>query len=93
LLLEKQDVLRVLEKRLNEYDDVDRAKANRRILKPDQIKPREELLGEIEKAFNSYGAWTSPSHCPGSEGQMLLWSLGLITRLNVQPPSSSLRSS
>jgi hypothetical protein len=56
LLLEKQDVLRVLEKRLNEYDGVDRAKANRRILKPDQIKPREELLGEIEKAFNSYGA-------------------------------------
>jgi hypothetical protein len=93
LLLEKQDVLRVLEKRLNEYDNNDRAKANRRILKPHQIKPREELLGEIEKAFNSYGAWNSPSRCPGSEGQMLLWSLELITRFNVQPLSSSLRSS
>jgi inactivated superfamily I helicase len=93
LLLEKQDVLRVLEKRLNEYDDGDRAKANRRILKPHQIKPREELLEEIEKAFNSYGAWNSPSHCPRSEGKMLLWSLGLITRFHVQPPSSSLRSS
>lgn len=61
LLLEKQDVLRVLEKRLNEYDDDDRAKSTRRTLKPHQIKPREELLGEIETAFNSYGKWNSSS--------------------------------
>jgi hypothetical protein len=93
LLLEKQDVLRVLEKRLNEYDVDDKAKSNRRILKPHQIKPREELLGEIETAFNSYGEWSSPSHCPELEGEMLFWSLGLMTRFNVQPPFSSLRSS
>ena len=64
LLLEKQDVLRVLEKRLNDYDDDDRANSTRRTLQPHQIKPREELLGEIETAFNSYGKRISPCEYP-----------------------------
>lgn len=53
----------MLEKRLNEYDDDDRAKSTRRTLKPHQIKPREELLGEIEIAFNSYGKWDGQAFC------------------------------
>lgn len=55
LLLEKQDGLRVLEQRLDKYDDDDRALSNTRDLEPDERGPREELLREIEQAFNSYG--------------------------------------
>lgn len=55
LLLEKQDVLRVLENRLNEYDDDHIAHSNTRSLRSDRLKPREELLREVEQAFNSYG--------------------------------------
>lgn len=58
LLLEKQDVLRVLEKELNDYDEEDRAQSDTR--KSDiQPNPREELLGKIEHAFNSYGKMCS----------------------------------
>lgn len=55
LLLEKQDALQVLEKKLDQYDDGDRANNSTRDLPPDEVRPREELLSEIEKAFNSYG--------------------------------------
>lgn len=55
LLLEKQDALRVLENKLNQYDDDDRANNATRDLPPEEVRPREELLGEIERAFNSYG--------------------------------------
>jgi len=55
LLLEKQDVLRVLEQRLDEFDRANIADSYTRTLKPDEIAPREALLKEIEHAFHSYG--------------------------------------
>ena len=57
LLLEKQDVLRVLEDRLNKYDEEDRAESNTRELglEPGEPNLREALLAEIETAFNAYG--------------------------------------
>ena len=57
LLLEKQDVLRVLEDRLNKYDEEDRAESNTRDLdlEPGEPNLREALLAEIETAFNAYG--------------------------------------
>ncbi|KAM0717842.1 hypothetical protein Q7P37_006174 [Cladosporium fusiforme] len=60
LLLEKQDALRVLEDRLNEFDLKDKAKSNTR---KSNVQPslREELLKEIEQAFNSYATLLSSS--------------------------------
>lgn len=55
LLLEKQDVLRVLEHRLDKYDQENIATSYTRTLRPDEIMPRQALLEEIEQAFNSYG--------------------------------------
>jgi len=55
LLLEKQDVLRVLEQRLDEFDRANISNSYTRTLKPDEIAPRTALLTEIEHAFNSYG--------------------------------------
>lgn len=54
LLLEKQDALRVLENRLNDFDRKDRAKSNTRESDV-HPNPRGQLLEEIERAFNSYG--------------------------------------
>jgi hypothetical protein len=55
LLLDKQDVLRVLEQRLDEFDLVNITTSHTRALSPDEIAPRQALLEEIEQAFNSYG--------------------------------------
>lgn len=57
LLLEKQDALRVLEKRLDDFDDGDRAESNTREsdFGPGDRSPRQKLLDEIEQEFNSYG--------------------------------------
>ena len=57
LLLEKQDVLRVLEDRLNKFDETDKAESNTRnvTLEPGETNLREALLAEIEVAFNAYG--------------------------------------
>lgn len=54
LLLEKQDALRVLENKLNRFDEDDMAESNNRYsdIHP---SPREQLLAKIEEAFNSYG--------------------------------------
>jgi len=55
LLLEKQDILRVLEKRLDQYDRDNVMTSYTRTLSADQLMPRQALLEEIERAFNSYG--------------------------------------
>jgi hypothetical protein len=55
LLLEKQDVLRVLEQRLDKYDQEHIATSYTRNLSADELIPRQALLEEIEHAFNSYG--------------------------------------
>lgn len=55
LLLEKQDVLRVLECKLDEYDRQNISNSVTRTLLADELATRGELLEQIEKAFNSYG--------------------------------------
>lgn len=55
LLLEKQDVLRVLEHRLDQYDQENIETSYTRTLRKDEIMPRQALLEEIERTFNSYG--------------------------------------
>jgi hypothetical protein len=55
LLLEKQDVLRVLERRLDQYDREHVTTSFTRDLGADDLIPRQALLEEIEHAFNSYG--------------------------------------
>lgn len=55
LLLEKQDVLRVLEQRLDQYDREHVTTSYTRTLSADELMPRQSLLEEIENAFNSYG--------------------------------------
>ena len=55
LLLEKQDILRVLEQRLEEYDGDHITSSVTRNLNDEQLLPRQALLEEIEKAFYSYG--------------------------------------
>lgn len=54
LLLEKQDSLRELENKLNDFDEEDRATSNTR-QSDVHPSPRDQLLEEIERAFNSYG--------------------------------------
>ncbi|GAB7325601.1 hypothetical protein MBLNU13_g09592t1 [Cladosporium sp. NU13] len=54
LLLEKQDVLRVLEQRLDQYDREHATTSYTRTLSADELMPRQSLLEEIENAFNSY---------------------------------------
>lgn len=61
LLLDKQDQLRLLEERLDRYDDADPLKGTRKGLTPEQYAPRAKLLGEIEAVFTSYGACNSSS--------------------------------
>lgn len=56
LLLDKQDQLRLLEERLDRYDESDPMKAVRKGLTPEQYAQRAKLLGEIEAVFTSYGA-------------------------------------
>jgi hypothetical protein len=55
LLLEKQDILRVLEHRLDQYDQGHVTTSYTRTLSADKLMPRQALLEEIEHAFNSYG--------------------------------------
>lgn len=55
LLLDKQDQLRLLECRLDEYDRANRLTATTRDLSADDIGPRQALLTKIEDMFNSYG--------------------------------------
>lgn len=55
LLLEKQDVLRVLEQRLEAYDNDHVNSSFTRDLSADELMPRQALLEEIEHAFNAYG--------------------------------------
>lgn len=57
LLLDKQDQLRLLEERLDRYDDADPLKATRKGLTTEQYASRAKLLGEIETVFTSYGAY------------------------------------
>jgi hypothetical protein len=53
--LEKQDVLRVLERRLDQYGQEHITTSFTRDLSADDLMPRQPLLEEIEHAFNSYG--------------------------------------
>jgi hypothetical protein len=59
LLLEKQDELRVLEKKLDKYDsDVEKIRAANlmtRDLRPEDAIPRKELMDRLEKKFCDYG--------------------------------------
>lgn len=55
LLLEKQDDLRILEQRLEDYDRADISTSYTRALAEDVLLPRQTLLAEIELAFNAYG--------------------------------------
>ncbi|KAL1585295.1 hypothetical protein WHR41_05920 [Cladosporium halotolerans] len=67
LLLEKQDVLRVLECKLDEYDRQNISNSVTRTLLPDELATRGELLEQIEKAFNSYATvLTSAQHLEAS---------------------------
>lgn len=62
ILLDKQDQLRVLEARLDKFDEQDYMNYTTD-LESDYmyLKPRQELLQEIEAAFSSYG---TVSHNP-----------------------------
>jgi hypothetical protein len=55
ILLGKQDQLRVLEEKLDEFDEGD-VNTHTNDLDADDGKPRKELLHEIETLFLSYGA-------------------------------------
>jgi hypothetical protein len=55
LLLDKQDDLRILERRLEEYDRANVSDSHTRALDDSVILPRTALLAEIECAFNAYG--------------------------------------
>lgn len=54
LLLEKQDNLRVLEEKLDQYDRDNQITSYTRSLSAEKLKPQQALLEEIEKAFSSY---------------------------------------
>lgn len=59
LLLEKQDELRRLEKRLDDYDGkVQKVRATNLMtldLKPDDAAPRKEIMDKLEQKFREYG--------------------------------------
>jgi hypothetical protein len=59
LLLEKQDDLQKLERKLDEYDEaLGRKRANflkTRDLKPEDANPRQKILDELEMKFTQYG--------------------------------------
>jgi len=55
LLLEKQDDLRILEQRLEEYDRANISTSYTRTLDDNVIRPRQALLADIGDAFNTYG--------------------------------------
>lgn len=57
LLLEKQDILRVLEQRLEAYDRMNVSTSYTRSLSDDVLMPRQSLLAEIEHEYNAYGMW------------------------------------
>lgn len=62
LLLDKQDELRVLEEKLDDFDKEHTLIGITRKLSEDEIAPRNALLAEVEGAFNSYGmCWSQPS--------------------------------
>jgi hypothetical protein len=54
LILEKQEDLRVLEQRLDRYDENDPVTHTKHNKAPDEQLVREELLKKIETAFLSY---------------------------------------
>ena len=58
LLLDKQDDLRLLEQKLEDYDRANVADSITRALGDDVLLPRQTLLAEIERAFNAYGKCT-----------------------------------
>lgn len=58
LLLDKQDDLRLLEQKLEDYDRANVADSITRALGDDVLLPRQTLLAEIEHAFNAYGICT-----------------------------------
>jgi hypothetical protein len=60
LILDKQDQLRLLEKKLDQHDRADDSRHTRQGLSADQSAAREKLFGEIEEVFTSYGMPTSP---------------------------------
>lgn len=59
LLLEKQDELRKLEQKLDNYDKkVQKVRATNlmtRDLKPDDAAPRKEIMDKLEQKFREYG--------------------------------------
>jgi hypothetical protein len=55
LLLDRQDGLQILERRLEEYDRANVSDSHTRALGEDVLLPRQALLAEIECAFNAYG--------------------------------------
>lgn len=55
LLLDRQDGLRILERRLEEYDRANVSDSHTRALDGSVLLPRQTLLAEIECAFNAYG--------------------------------------
>lgn len=59
LLLEKQYALRVLERRLEEFDHEHFRFSDTHNLEDDELLPRQALLEEIEHAFNAYGETTT----------------------------------
>jgi hypothetical protein len=61
LLLDKQDILRLLEQKLDEFDRENITTSYTRTLSPDELAPRQALLEEIERAFNSYGTYRRTS--------------------------------
>lgn len=85
LLLEKQDILRVLEQRLEEYDGENVASSFTRNLSDEQLRPRQALLEEIERAFNAYGE----SQTQPTKGR----TIGTLTDAMRKPQSSNLRKS
>lgn len=85
LLLEKQDVLRVLEQRLDQYDREHVTTSYTRTLKADELMPRQALLEEIEHAFNSYGR--------SAEENLYEITRNIWTDRGAKLPSSNLPSS
>jgi hypothetical protein len=55
LLLDKQDDLRILEQKLEDYDRANVSDSHTRALGEDVLLPRQALLSDIERAFNAYG--------------------------------------
>jgi hypothetical protein len=66
LLLDKQDNLRILEQRLEDYDRANVSDSHTRAPGEDVLLPRRALLADVECAFNAYGICT-PEQQPSLE--------------------------